>query len=173
MRRIASCKKVGSFNDQSDHTHIETNAIQYDRSEVHKYCLCIFRSVGGCLATLCWRGFGDVVDSSVVLTASGFGYPENQSFEQTPHNVTVPSVVHQTDHHIYLHSHTLLTKTRPPRGISNIPIRSDRFTESLNSALRYRACTPHFHTRLTASVFRVVSARSKIVHRSRRSFFVL
>ena len=26
----------------------------------------------------------------LVLTASGFGYPENRSFELTPHNVTAP-----------------------------------------------------------------------------------
>jgi len=42
----------------------------------------------GCHATWCWRGFEGVVDSSRVLTASGFGYLENQSFELTPYNVT-------------------------------------------------------------------------------------
>ena len=46
----------------------------------------------GCLATWCWRGFGGVVDSSLALTASGFGYLENQSFEQTPRNVTAPNI---------------------------------------------------------------------------------
>jgi hypothetical protein len=44
----------------------------------------------GCLAIWCWRGFEGIVDLSLVLTASGFGYPENQSFGQTPHNVTAP-----------------------------------------------------------------------------------
>ena len=51
-----------------------------------------YSRIRGCLATWCWRGFGGVVDSSLELTASGFGYLENQSFEQTPHNVTAPRI---------------------------------------------------------------------------------
>jgi len=44
----------------------------------------------GCHAIWCWRDFEGVVDLSLVLTASGFGYLENRSFELTPRNVTAP-----------------------------------------------------------------------------------
>ena len=38
-----------------------------------------------------------VVDSSLELTASGFGYLENQSFEQTPCSVTAPVWVYKSN----------------------------------------------------------------------------
>jgi len=44
----------------------------------------------GCHAIWCWRDFEGVVNLSLVLTASGFGYLENRGFELTPRNVTAP-----------------------------------------------------------------------------------
>jgi len=44
----------------------------------------------GCHAIWCWRDFEGAVDSSLVLTVSGFRYPKNRSFELTPRNVTAP-----------------------------------------------------------------------------------
>ncbi len=51
-----------------------------------------FRPKARCTGVVSPRGAGVVLKvlSGRVLTAFGFRYPENQSFDLTPHNVTAP-----------------------------------------------------------------------------------
>ena len=117
LQKIIKSIRDGTFEYESKEP-VTTNLAQYDQAQIHEMAKYLdnirdlveeadkrikertpprkrrpgrMRSTGGgCHATWCWRGFGGVVDSSLVLTASGFRYPENQSFEQTPRNVTAP-----------------------------------------------------------------------------------
>ena len=60
----------------------------------------------------------------VVLTASGFEYTENQSFEQTPRNVTAPNVYESINAfvHIAAEIRYMMRKTShfnfAPKGLS-------------------------------------------------------